>query len=613
MQTEDRQIIAQCLNGDSAMFGFLVEKYKEGVYALAYSRLHNFHDAQDIAQEAFIKAYRKLHTLKHWDNFALWLSAITNNLCKNFIRSKSRRPDRELADEQSQEIIDHTSVNSYRESLADESLKEALDSLPLIYRQVLVLHYLSGYTSMDISHLLGISVRTVAERLRVGRERLKEEMVNMMSATLKEQRLPAGFTFKIVEMVKKIRINPITQSKSLPWGLSLATGIIITIFCLNPYMSYFSHIDTPAGAPLPSETKVLKTGEIPVDILKTDQIMVISSKVEKGKGEEAQKNTLFLAPQDEGGEWVKKADMPTARYGLCTAAVNGKIYAIGGRPNANSVLSNVEEYDPIKDNWEIKSRMPQAKAFLSASSANGKIYVFGGYNAGVAYASVHEYDPVLDKWTAKKDMPKGLYYCDSCALDSKIYVMGGFTWANNEGDTNVLYEYDPIKDSWIERANMPSKIHAMKALPVNGKIYVIGGAFWDMVGIPKPFSTVEEYDPVTDTWEKKSDMPTPRAAFAACVVGTKIYAMGGSKTLMDVGMDNVEIYDTLTDSWTKGVNMPGRRWLSYANVIGEKIYSIGRNGNNDSSIVEEFDTGFISKSVDLNGKFPKTWGKIKGR
>ncbi len=96
MQTEDRQIIHKCLNGDTAMFGFLVDKYKEGVYALAYSRLHNFHDAQDIAQEAFIKAYRKLHTLRHWDNFALWLSAITNNLCKNFIRSKSNRPDREF-------------------------------------------------------------------------------------------------------------------------------------------------------------------------------------------------------------------------------------------------------------------------------------------------------------------------------------------------------------------------------------------------------------------------------------------------------------------------------------------------------------------------------------
>ena len=160
---------------------------------------------------------------------------------------------------------------------------------------------------------------------------------------------------------------------------------------------------------------------------------------------------------------------------------------------------------------------------------------------------------------------------------------------------------------------MPSKMHAMKALPVNGKIYVIGGAFWDMVGTPTPFSAVEEYDPVADTWEKKSDMPTARAAFAACVLGTKIYAMGGSKTLLEAngGMATVEIYDTLTDSWTKGVDMPGPRWLSYASVVGGRIFSIGRNGNNKSSIVEEFDTNLISKSINPNGKLPSTWGQQK--
>ncbi len=283
MQTEDGQIISRCLNGDTAMFGILVDKYREGIYALAYSKLGNFHDAQDIAQETFIKAYRKLRTLRHWDRFGLWLSTITNNLCKDLIKSRAKRPDREFAEDQSSDIVDHNSMDSYRDDLMYNSLHEALDSLPEVYRQVLMLHYLGGYKNLDIARLLGISLRTVAERLRVGRERLKEEMVSMMDTTLKEQRLSAGFTFNIVKMVKRIRIHPITQTKNLPWGLSLATGVIITIFCLNPYMPYFSQVETPAGAPLPSETKVLKTGEIPVDILKTAQITVISSKWKMAK------------------------------------------------------------------------------------------------------------------------------------------------------------------------------------------------------------------------------------------------------------------------------------------------------------------------------------------
>ena len=323
-----------------------------------------------------------------------------------------------------------------------------------------------------------------------------------------------------------------------------------------------------------------------------------------------QENTFFMAPQGEG-EWIAKANMPTARYGLCTTVVNGKIYAIGGGPNDNLVLSNVEEYDPIKDKWEIKSNMPQEKAFLCASSVNGKIYVFGGYKGGFAYASVHEYDPALDKWTAKKDMPKGLYAISSCELDSKIYVMGGFTWANNEGDVNVLYEYDPIENSWTERANMPNKKHYVGACSVNGKIYVIGGAF-GVAANRILFSTVEEYDPVTDTWERKSDMPTARAAFATCVIGTEIYAMGGTKAF-DAGMTTVEIYDTLTDTWTKGVGMQISRYIFPASVVSGKIYAIGGVGGNALSVVEEFDPGFISKSVDPSGKLPKTWGTIKAK
>ena len=94
MRTADGYIISQCLDGNSAAFGVLVDRYKESIYALAYSMLHDFHDSEDITQEVFIKAYEKLHTLKRYDSFHAWLFAIATNLCKNWIKSRSRRPDR---------------------------------------------------------------------------------------------------------------------------------------------------------------------------------------------------------------------------------------------------------------------------------------------------------------------------------------------------------------------------------------------------------------------------------------------------------------------------------------------------------------------------------------
>ena len=105
MRTEDGHIIQKCLDGDAAAFGLLVDKYKGSVYALAYAKLGDFHDAQDMTQEVFLKAYRKLRTLKRWDRFLSWLYAITSNSCKDFLRSKANRPDEEYISDQEQECL----------------------------------------------------------------------------------------------------------------------------------------------------------------------------------------------------------------------------------------------------------------------------------------------------------------------------------------------------------------------------------------------------------------------------------------------------------------------------------------------------------------------------
>ena len=95
--TPDRLIIDQCLNGDTTAFGFLVEKYKAGVFAHAYAKLGNFQDAEDLAQEVFVKAYEKLSTFRRWDSFHAWLYSITSNACKRWLRSNQKGPWTSLA------------------------------------------------------------------------------------------------------------------------------------------------------------------------------------------------------------------------------------------------------------------------------------------------------------------------------------------------------------------------------------------------------------------------------------------------------------------------------------------------------------------------------------
>jgi RNA polymerase sigma factor (sigma-70 family) len=521
-----------------------------------------------VTQDVFIKAYQNLSKLRRWDSFAVWTYTIASNLCSKWKRSKSRRPDREFIEDQDEDALENPSLDAYRMDIISNSLHDALDSLPEIYQEALTLHYLGGMSTDDIAKSLGASPTTIRQRLVRARAQLKEEMLVMMSRTFEQQRLKAIFTFRIVEMVKHIRIQPIPLAKGLPWGLSLATGIIVAFLSFGTHLNSLSTIGAFMGSPLPGETKVLKTGEIPVDVLKASNISVISSQRWNGSGlgsvVPSLQNALFMSPQ-AGDTWTKKADMPTARWGLSTCVVNGKIYAIGGE--AQDIFSTVEEYDPKNDTWTKKADMPTARYYFTTCAANGKIYAIGGTveENAMDISTVEEYDPVADKWTRKTDLPRRLHTLSTSVVNDKIYGIGGV-------DSGVIiptvYEYDPLVDKWTAKADMPTKRWRVCTSTVNGRIYAIGGLDDLFIVNPnaKALPTVEEYDPDTDKWTKKTDMPMPRADHACSAVGGKIYAFGG---------------------WRTDIN------------------------ENIASSVLEYDTGFSGERVDSKGKLPTTWGDVR--
>lgn len=86
---------------------------------------------------------------------------------------------------------------------------------------------------------------------------------------------------------------------------------------------------------------------------------------------------LTSAGSGRAATWTQKADMPTARWGLSTSLVDGKIYAFGGIGS----FKKVEEYDPATDTWTEKADMPTGRVFLASSAVDGKIYVIGGTTA----------------------------------------------------------------------------------------------------------------------------------------------------------------------------------------------------------------------------------------
>lgn len=297
--------------------------------------------------------------------------------------------------------------------------------------------------------------------------------------------------------------------------------------------------------------------------------------------------------------WAPRTGMSTARYRLGAAqAGNGRIYAIGGDRGAWPYgLDTVEEYDPATDTWATRTSMPTPRANMGvAVAANGKIYAIGGYD-GNALDVVEEYDPDTDIWTTRAPMPTGRSGMGVVAASNgKIYTIGG---SDGSGFVATVEEYDPATDTWAVRASMPTARFELGAAQAgNGKIYAVGG--WKSSGASynRGIDTVEEYDPATDTWTTKASMPTRRHGLGVTSPDNgRIYAIGGGDRVyfggytVYVDYQTVEEYDPATDTWTSRTDMPtARTGLAVVSASNGKIYAIGGSDQNNYSADIYFDT-----------------------
>ncbi len=314
---------------------------------------------------------------------------------------------------------------------------------------------------------------------------------------------------------------------------------------------------------------------------------------------------LMWAGSARAATWTQKADIPTPRKAHSTAAVDGKIYVIGGLAtdmsiNNSGAIPVVEEYDPATDTWNRKADMPEARGYLDGSSlpvVDGKIYVMGGGNP--ASARVDIYDPATDTWSRGADMPTPRLIFARVAFEGKIYTFGGLAGlGNSDRGLKTTDVYDPKTDTWTESATMPQAVWGHSADVVDGKIYVIGGSY----GIDA-MQILQVYDPQTDTWANGTPMPIRTRGHATSVVCGKIYAIGGWLNSGQRPYSNVWMYDTSTDIWTETVPLPDVRAGFSASVVNGKIYAIGgtRTGHPTAPTSTVYELELDSSSPDLNG------------
>ncbi len=180
MAMTDKELVRRC-QADPAAFEELVRRYRRAVYAYALASTGSRQDAEEVAQDVFVKVYRAAHRFNDRYSFTTWLYAIASNTCKNKYRTRGRKV-LSLDDEDAVAVPASREVaplDVYRRNVEVSEVRSAINELPARYRQVLYLRYVEGLRYKDIAAVLGLSLGNVEARIFRGKEQVRQKLLRM--------------------------------------------------------------------------------------------------------------------------------------------------------------------------------------------------------------------------------------------------------------------------------------------------------------------------------------------------------------------------------------------------------------------------------------------------
>jgi RNA polymerase sigma-70 factor (ECF subfamily) len=188
-QVTDQLLVERVKRGDKKAFDILVLKYQHKVVKLVSRYVHDTHEAMDVTQEAFIKAYRALPNFRGESAFYTWLYRIAINTAKNYLVSLGRRPpsvDVEVDDaEQFDGYPDLSDLNTPEEFLIKDEVErtvvEAMEALPDDLRTAITLRELEGLSYEEIAEAMACPVGTVRSRIFRAREAINARLEKLLS------------------------------------------------------------------------------------------------------------------------------------------------------------------------------------------------------------------------------------------------------------------------------------------------------------------------------------------------------------------------------------------------------------------------------------------------
>uniref|UniRef100_A0A673KBM3 Kelch-like protein 4 n=1 Tax=Sinocyclocheilus rhinocerous TaxID=307959 RepID=A0A673KBM3_9TELE len=270
-------------------------------------------------------------------------------------------------------------------------------------------------------------------------------------------------------------------------------------------------------------------------------------------GMDASKGSTTIEKYDlRTNRWIQVGIMNGRRLQFGVSVIDNKLYVVGGRDGLKT-SNMVECYNPITKVWSTMPPMSTHRHGLGIAVLEGPMYAVGGHDGWSYLNTVERWDPQARQWNYVASMSTPRSTVGVTALNGKLFAVGG---RDGSSCLRSMECFDPHTNKWSMCAPMSKRRGGVGVATYNSFLYAVGGHDAPASSHCSRLSDcVERYDPKTDTWTTVSSLSVPRDAVGVCLLGDRLYAVGGYDG--QTYLNSVESYDAQNNEWTEVASETG--------------------------------------------------------
>lgn len=419
------EAVQKAMKGDQEAYTYLYEKTYTKCFYLAKKFLNSEHTAQDIVQDAYVKAFKSLNTLEDPEKFPSWIGTIVSNLSKNELKRRKVTLFSETENEDGQDISDtfvDDRVSVQPEIVMDQNettrlMKEIIDTLTDEQRICVTMFYMEQMSVKEMASVLEVSENTVKSRLNYGRQKIKDKVLDLEKKGTKLYGL-APIPFFLFLLKEDVKAAQATQIPSMSAAVSSATKVVTTAAGTGSTVAGTTAATVAAGAGKGIATKVIAG--------------IVAGTLVVGGGAAA-----IVHMQGQSGNHYKLAksisDLPDWAYD----STNGLKYV--SIQDYKYPISLILDYDKdMVERGEVKYYSNPGHTGYEGMKCDPKVWYFGEYNGRIYYVDRANTENL--RYHLYR-VPKASDY-DLYLEDSDTYMASIFNDLNARRSDSFLFTYD---------------------------------------------------------------------------------------------------------------------------------------------------------------------------